>query len=290
MDRNSIVQSFQAIKVWKRKGVSAPHKPLLVLYALGKLLRGESRLIPFSEVDEVLGGLLKEFGSKDSRQETILPFWRLQNDGIWEIPAARKVRENSRGDAVRSDLFQYNVTGGIRKSIARRIRKDSVLMSEIISNMLESHFPPQDHGRILEAVGIETTLLKELELGESATIREGVEEKREEYQQLELLHPGSMSENAERFGDKELIAQLSTRFPLLSKLSGQFGSDLPCERIPWFFALLMSAATSHDRGACCFVLNTTLGTTATAAALLALTKLQAEFPMLVEEYAQSLCG
>ena len=287
MDRKSIVQSFQAIKVWKRKGVSAPHKPLLILYALGKLLRGESRLIPFSEVDEVLGGLLKEFGPKDSRQGTIIPFWRLQNDGIWEIPAARKVRENSRGDAVRRDLFQYNVTGGIRKSIARRIRKDSVLMCEIISNVLEAHFPPHDHERILEAVGIETTLLKEFELGDSATIREGVEEKREEYQQLELLYPRSMSENAERFGDKELIAQLSTRFPLLSRLSGQFGSDSPCEGIPWFFALLMSAATSHDRGACCFVLNTTLGTTATAAALLALTKLQAEFPMLVEEYAQS---
>ena len=287
MDREEIAQSFQAIKVWKRKGVSAPHKPLLILYALGKLLRGESRLIPFSEVDEVLGGLLKKFGPENSSQRTVLPFWRLQNDGIWEIPAAHKVRENSRGDAVRSDLFQYNVTGGITKSIARRIRKDSVLMSEIISNVLESHFPPHDHERILEAVGIETTLLKELELGDSAPVSEGVEEKREDYQQLELLDPRLMGENAARVGDKELIAQLSIRFPLLSKLSGQFGSDSPCEGIPWFFALLMSAATSHDRGACCFVLNTTLGTTATAAALLALTKLQAEFPMLVEEYALS---
>ena len=287
MDRKSIVQSFQAIKVWKRKGVSAPHKPLLILYALGKLLRGESRLIPFSEVDEVLGGLLKEFGPKDSRQGTIIPFWRLQNDGIWEIPAAHKVRENSRGDAVRSDLFHYNVTGGIRKSIARRIRKDSALMCEIISNVLETHFSSQDHVRVLKAVGIEPTLWKELELGNSAPSRVGAEAKREEHQQLELLSPTSMRENAKEFGDEELIAQLSTRFPLLSKLSGQFGNDLPCEGIPWFFALLMSAATSHDRGACCFVLNTTLGTTATAAALLALTKIQGEFPTLVEEYARA---
>ena len=287
MNRDEIVQSFQAIKVWKMKGVSAPHKPLLILYALGKLLKGESRLIPFSEVDEVLGSLLKKFGPKGSRQGTVFPFWRLQNDGIWEIHAAHKVRETSRGDAVRSDLFQYNVTGGITKSIARRIRKDSVLMCEIISNMLEAHFPSSDHERILEAVGIEPALWREIKLGDSATIKEGAEGTRKEYQQLELLPPTPERENAERFGDEELIAQLSTRFPLLSRLSGQFGYESACEGIPRFFALLMAAATSHDRGACCFVLNKTLGTTAMAAVLLALTKLQEEFPMLVEEYAQS---
>jgi len=287
MDREEIVRRFQAIKVWKRHGVSAPHKPLLVLYALGKLLRGESRLIPFSEVDEALGSLLKEFGPKDSRQGTIFPFWRLQKDGIWEIPAARKVRENSRGDAVRSDLLQNNVTGGIKKSIARRIRKDPVLMCEVISDLLCAHFPSPDHARILEAVGIQTTLIDDLGLGDSAIVSGGVEERQAEHKQLELLLPTSMREDAERFGDEELVAQLGTRFPLLRRLCGQFGSDSPREEIPWFFALLMSAATSHDRGACCFVLNRTLGTSVTAAVLIALTRLQREFPMLVEEYAQS---
>ena len=112
MDREEIVQSFQSIKVWKRKGVSAPHKPLLILYALGKLLRREDRLIPFSEVDEKLGNLLSEFATKKSRQGTEFPFWRLQNDGVWEIRAERRIRENSNGDAVKSDLYKYNASGG----------------------------------------------------------------------------------------------------------------------------------------------------------------------------------
>ena len=287
MDRESIVQRFQAIRVWKRNGVSAPHKPLLILYALGKLLNGESRLISFSEVDEALGNLLKEFGHKGSRQGTVFPFWRLQNDGVWEIPAAHKVRERSNGDAVKSDLFQYDVTGGIAKSIARRIRKDSALVCEIIDNMLEAHFPPLDHERILEAVGIEPTHWSQFRLGDVAIVREGTDGKREAYQERESHHATSVGENAESFRDEELIAQLNTRFRLLSRLSGQFGKDSPSERIPWFFALLLSAATSHDRGACCFVLNKTPGTTAIAAVLLALTKLQEEFPKLAEEYAQS---
>ena len=54
-----------------------------------------------------------------------------------------------------------------------------------------------------------------------------------------------------------------------------------------FFALLLSAATSRERGACCFVLNKTLGTTATAAVLLSLIKIQEEFPEMAEDYART---
>ncbi len=86
---------------------------------------------------------------------------------------------------------------------------------------------------------------------------------------------------------EDLVVRLKSRFPLLSQLIGQFGTDSPSERIPWFFALLLSAATSHDRGACCFVLNKSPGTTAIAAILLALIKLQEEFPELAEDYART---
>ena len=87
--------------------------------------------------------------------------------------------------------------------------------------------------------------------------------------------------------DKELIVQLETRFPLISQLIGRFGVSSPTERIPWFFALLMSAAASQDRGACCFVLDKSFGTTATVAVLLALQKLQQDFPEMAKVYAKS---
>ena len=287
MNRAEIVQSFKDIRVRKRKGVSAPHKPLLILYALGKLLRGEKRLISFSEVDEVLGSLLKEFGAKSSRQGTVFPFWRLQNDGVWEIPAAHKVRETSKGDALKGDLLKYDITGGIAKGIARQIRKDSVFMCKIISDMLEAHFPPHDHERILRAVGIEPIIWSNLRHGITNTFHKGADGKPKEYQNREVRQSAVVSENAERLEGEELIAQLNTRFPLISELIGQFGMDSPTERIPWFFAFLLSAATSQDRGACCFVLDKTLGTTAVIAVLLALKKLQEEFPEMAKKYAQS---
>ena len=46
-------------------GKEAPHKPLLILYAIGKLLRGEDRLISYTDdIEENLENLLREFGPR----------------------------------------------------------------------------------------------------------------------------------------------------------------------------------------------------------------------------------
>ena len=86
---------------------------------------------------------------------------------------------------------------------------------------------------------------------------------------------------------QELIDELRRRFPLFERAVGRFGEDTREERIPWFFALLLAAATKRGPGACCFVLDKTRGTAAAAAVLLALVRLQDEFPELVKNYAQT---
>ena len=158
MDRKSIIQKFETLRLWQRGDQRAPHKPLLVLYAIGKLLRGESRLLPFTEVDDNLGNLLREFGPKRTVQRTQLPFWRLQNDGIWEIPGAERIKLSPGGDVNRGDLFRNEVSGGFTEDIALRLQNDTGLAFEIVQNMLDAHFPASIHEDILQAVGIELTL------------------------------------------------------------------------------------------------------------------------------------
>lgn len=84
---------------------------------------------------------------------------------------------------------------------------------------------------------------------------------------------------------QELIDELSRRFPLFERIVGHFSNDKQRERIPWFFALILKAATTDAHGPCCFVLDKTLGTTALAAVLLSFARLQENFPQLIERYA-----
>ena len=86
---------------------------------------------------------------------------------------------------------------------------------------------------------------------------------------------------------EELIRELRSRFPIFDHVAGRFGEGSPEERIPWFFALLLAAATKGELGACCFVLDKTQGTTALTAVFLALARLQEDFPHLAETYART---
>ena len=87
---------------------------------------------------------------------------------------------------------------------------------------------------------------------------------------------------------QELISELQLRFPLFERVVGRFGEDTEKERIPWFFALLLSASTRSGIGANCFVLEKTTGTTVVVAILLALIKLQEDFPELVRNFAETV--
>lgn len=158
MDRELIIQKFQDLNLWKSGEKRAPHKPLLVIYAIGKLLQSGSRLIPYSEIDEKLGNLLKEFGPRQTNTGTQYPFWRLQNDGIWKVSDADKIGLTDSGDALKGDLVRYNVSGGFSEAITQRLQQDSKLASEIINDLLYAHFSASIHEDILQAAGIEDIL------------------------------------------------------------------------------------------------------------------------------------
>ena len=81
-----------------------------------------------------------------------------------------------------------------------------------------------------------------------------------------------------------LVNVLHDLFPLLNQI--RFGQGEQSEAIPLYFTLLMAAAKSSP-GPCCFVLNKTYGTTAIAAILYALSKLQKDYSVLVEDYSRS---
>ena len=73
MTREEIIKKFQNLNLWKSKGQRAVHKPLLVLYAIGKLLRGENRLISYADAEDDLQNLLKEFGPLKINSPTSVP-------------------------------------------------------------------------------------------------------------------------------------------------------------------------------------------------------------------------
>ena len=86
MDTEAILNRFDALNIWKQGDQRAPHKPLLVLHALGRWQRGLAE-VSFREAEPDLRGLLREFGPPRKSDHPEQPFWRLQNDGLWVVHA-----------------------------------------------------------------------------------------------------------------------------------------------------------------------------------------------------------
>jgi hypothetical protein len=62
MDNEFILNRFDDLSIWKQGEQLAPHKPLLVLYALGRWQRGDTGDLPFDQLAPDVAALPKVFG------------------------------------------------------------------------------------------------------------------------------------------------------------------------------------------------------------------------------------
>ncbi len=160
MKAEELKHIFSNIITWKRNGERAPHKPLLLLYALSRLDRNEPRLVSYEAVKENLKHLLVEFGPLRRNYVSSYPFLRLTSDGIWGLTG--KNRLDPRQDFSDGALIDNDTHGGFTEEIYTMLSKDRKLIRELASILLEQNFPETIHDDILNEVGLEMDLTGKL--------------------------------------------------------------------------------------------------------------------------------
>lgn len=146
---------FGDLTVWKRGDQRAPHKPLLVLYTLGRLAQGD-RWLRFSDIEEDLTKLLKEFGPPRQSHHPEYPFWHLQSDDVWMVPEADALQmRQSASNPPKTELHEKEARGGFPDNIYQTFRDAPELRREIARLLLSSHFPSSLHDDIATAVGLD---------------------------------------------------------------------------------------------------------------------------------------
>ena len=146
MTLDELHRKLTELNVWKRGDECAPHKPLLLLWAMGRAARGEDRLVSFGEVEEPLTGLLRHFGPPRRAYHPEFPFRYLATDGLWEVPHV-----SSWG---KKHLRDQGVAGGLPEPLYRLLASDPTGARLAARRLLDEHFPASMHQHILEAVGL----------------------------------------------------------------------------------------------------------------------------------------
>ncbi|MEI5527083.1 HNH endonuclease [Streptomyces brasiliscabiei] len=139
------------LRRWTRSGTRAPHKPLLLLHALGRFQRDPDGELRYSAVEEELRRLLTEYGPPH-RTSPAYPFHHLVSDGVWEVRTDRG--QGSPGTGVR-DLRETGATGRLVPELRAALRGEPELLGRMARLLLDLHFPPSFHAELCEAVGLE---------------------------------------------------------------------------------------------------------------------------------------
>lgn len=150
-----VLERLASFRQYQHDGKRAPHKPLLVLLALGRLDGTGASALPWSEAETRLADLIAEFGppSRTGRpQSAAYPFTRLRADGIWEID--QDVPNDNLGP-----LREHHVTGHLSHVLEDSLRARPTLLHAAARRLVEGAFPLTVATDVLTAVGLDPDLV-----------------------------------------------------------------------------------------------------------------------------------
>jgi putative restriction endonuclease len=163
------IERVTKLRRFTRGDERAAHKPLLLLYAVGRFQRYGDAPIGFNEAEEDLGGLLKEFGPP-RKTSPAYPFHHLATDGVWTVSTTSG--PGSPGASVTA-LRSQHAEGRLAPALVDSLRAEPPLLSQLAHAVLEANFEPSLHEDICAAAGLD------LEAADSGTGREGTLRRRD---------------------------------------------------------------------------------------------------------------
>ncbi len=143
---------LSSMNIWKRGRERAPHKPLLLLLALGHLVQGSPRLRPYRAIEFELKALLKRFGPPSQIQQPEFPFQYLRSDGLWEVQGLQRDHFNASGRIRAGQVRNSAVQGGLPAEIHAFLIAHPLALRQAIQYLLLAHFPQSVHQDLLNAV------------------------------------------------------------------------------------------------------------------------------------------
>jgi putative restriction endonuclease len=146
-----VLERLASFRQYQRDGKRVPHKPLLVLLALGRLESSGHSALPWSVAETQLADLVAEFGppSRTGRaQAAAYPFTRLRADGVWEI-------DHEVPDDNLTPLREQRVVGQLESALEQALRESPSLLRAAARQLVESQFPMTVAPDVLTAVGLD---------------------------------------------------------------------------------------------------------------------------------------
>ncbi|WP_067226161.1 phosphorothioated DNA-binding restriction endonuclease [Streptomyces sp. NBRC 109706] len=163
MTRDQLLAQLAGLRRARVAGRRAPHKPLLVLWLLGRFAADGNTEVSYAEAEEPVSALINDFGPvvrspSQARQRAAMPFVHLERT-LWELRDDRGRPLDSDTPERGSVLRARGARGRLRPEVELALAEPGALAAAV-RLLLESHFTPSIEELIGAAVGLDLTELE----------------------------------------------------------------------------------------------------------------------------------
>ena len=148
MNSAQVIEIFKGIKCAPLGVGFAPHKPILILLILNRILSFHENKFTFAELEPELKKLLEKYGVANSSNTRNEPFWRLKNDGIWDLEVPLDLI-NLVDTPSCKQLIQSNAFGVIKEDIYNELLGNISLVDEVAKVVINKFVDPKHHVALL---------------------------------------------------------------------------------------------------------------------------------------------
>lgn len=153
VDPTEFLHKLTGLRRHSANGVRAPHKPLVLLFALARFKAGQEE-IGYRQADAVLPTLIRTYGPKGTNARVSDPFVRLRTDGIWRLDATPDLFDAS-GQGRPAAMADANPAAGFAPAVLELLRREPDLADRAARRLLDANFPPSLHDDIAAAIGLD---------------------------------------------------------------------------------------------------------------------------------------
>lgn len=149
LSAEEILERFEKIRQAPLEGgVRAPHKPLFLLYLLGRLQRTGSSKVTYTEIEPDVSRMINEFGpAARDRHRAAMPFFYLDRS-LWRL-------EGEPSRAAHSVLRDREARGELQDDVERALLADPRLLADVARRLLAANFPETYVEGICQAAGLD---------------------------------------------------------------------------------------------------------------------------------------
>ncbi|MEV6439517.1 HNH endonuclease [Streptomyces anulatus] len=149
LGRSDLLRTLASLKTHIRGRRPSRHKPITLLWAIGRLAAERDRMVEWQTFREEVGPLLRDFGLADSRVTPEYPFWHLRSSGLWDVEGV----EDGTAAPTPSQLTEAGASAGFSRNAANVLRRP-LARAEAIGLICSTYLGEVDREDLLGRVGL----------------------------------------------------------------------------------------------------------------------------------------